>query len=312
MNLPLDDLLGHLRQPQVRDLAWALLSPPLLASGNLPLRHPLAASIWLSEPQHLASWLLQQEASSSTLQRHLANGSSRLGHYYERLWQFALQAAPDVQLLAANLPVRRNGQTLGELDLLVRDDDGLHHLELAIKLYLGPEHGPGELTTHWLGPASEDRLGLKLDHLEQHQLPLSSTQEARLAMAELATEKPRASAWLGGYLFYPWPDSCSAPDGNHPQHLRGHWLRLRDWQRRMVPDQHWQPLPRPAWLPPARLPTEHLWTGEQFRNWMAQLDAATPAQLLVRLEQDEQGDWLERERLFLVNDHWPRRPPEQP
>ncbi|MFU1922732.1 DUF1853 family protein, partial [Klebsiella pneumoniae] len=53
----------------------------------------------------------------------------------------------DVRLIAANLPVRDGGHTLGELDLLLRDDDGIHHLELAIKLYLGPQSGPGD----WLG-----------------------------------------------------------------------------------------------------------------------------------------------------------------
>ncbi|WP_369603937.1 DUF1853 family protein, partial [Klebsiella quasipneumoniae] len=40
------------------------------------------------------------------------------------------------ELLAANLPIRRAGHTLGELDMLIRDRDGVHHLELAIKLYL--------------------------------------------------------------------------------------------------------------------------------------------------------------------------------
>ena len=58
--------------------------------------------------------------------------------YYERLWQYALCQAPDLQLIAANLPIRQNGSTLGELDLLFCDDQGVHHLELAIKLYLGP------------------------------------------------------------------------------------------------------------------------------------------------------------------------------
>ncbi|WP_265309277.1 DUF1853 family protein, partial [Pseudomonas aeruginosa] len=42
-----------------------------------------------------------------------------LGLYYEHLWQFALEQAPDVRLIAANLPVRDGGHTLGELDLLL-------------------------------------------------------------------------------------------------------------------------------------------------------------------------------------------------
>ena len=138
MTTNLDDLLQHLRQPQVRDLVWTLLSPALLDGRTLPLRDPLTASIWRAEPQRLIDWLLRQETEPATLLAYLAGGSSRLGRYYERLWQFALQAAPDVRLLAAGLPVRQAGQTLGELDLLLRDDQVVHHLKLAIKLSFGP------------------------------------------------------------------------------------------------------------------------------------------------------------------------------
>ena len=42
----------------------------------------------------------------------------------ERLWQFALCQAPDIDLLVANLPIRQGSHTLGELDLLLRDRDG--------------------------------------------------------------------------------------------------------------------------------------------------------------------------------------------
>lgn len=309
MNPPLDDLLAQLRQPQVRDLAWALLSPALLDGSELPLRHPLAASRWLDEPQCLVDWLLHQEAHSAVLREHLANGSSRLGRYYERLWQFALQAAPDVRLLTANLPIRQAGHTLGELDLLLQDDEGVHHLELAIKLYLGPDVQPGTDAANWLGPSSEDRLGLKLDHLARHQLPLASSPAARATLAELTTQAPRSAAWLSGYLFYPAPRACHAPSGCNPEHLRGRWLRRSDWARLATGEQqHWQPLERRAWLAPARVPSPALWSPAQLAAWMEGLPEQAPAQLLVRLERD--GDeWREGERLFLVNDHWPHCAP---
>ena len=308
MNPPLDDLLAQLRQPQVRDLAWALLSPALLDGSELPLRHPLAASRWLAEPQRLVGWLQHQEAHSEALRAHLANGSSRLGRYYERLWQFALQAAPDVRLLAANLPIRQAGHTLGELDLLLRDDEGVHHLELAIKLYLGPDQQPGTDAANWLGPSSEDRLGLKLDHLARHQLPLASSPAARATLVQLTTQAPCSAAWLSGYLFYPSPGGCHPPSGCNPEHLRGRWLRRSDWARLATAEQHWQPLARQAWLAPARVPSSALWSPTQLAAWMEGLPEQAPAQLLVRLERD--GDeWRESERLFLVNDQWPQCAP---
>ena len=118
----LTDLQQQLRQPVVRDLAWVLLSPPLLSRLPWPQRHPLSASQWSRAPGMLADWLTRLDQDPGSLLDWLAQSSvRRLGLYYERLWQFALHAAPGIELLAANLPIRQNGQTLRELHFL------LHH-----------------------------------------------------------------------------------------------------------------------------------------------------------------------------------------
>ncbi|NWE73892.1 DUF1853 family protein, partial [Pseudomonas gingeri] len=166
---------------------------------------------------------------SSALQHWLALGATRrLGLYYERLWQFAVQQAPGIELIGANLPIRREGHTLGELDMLLRDRDGVHHLELAIKLYLGPQQGQGEDAAHWLGPGCHDRLDRKLAHLSQHQLPISARPESREALAALGIQAFSAQLWLGGYLLYPWPGTSRAPRGPHPQQQQRRWLHQRD------------------------------------------------------------------------------------
>lgn len=304
----LADLPQQLRHPAVRDLAWVLLSPPLLSSTPRPQRHPLSASLWMRTPGMLADWLLAQDRDSGDLERWLAQSSvRRLGLYYERLWQFALHAAPGIEVLAANLPIRQGGHTLGELDLLLRDEQGVHHLELAIKLYLGPEQAGGDLLSHWLGPGSHDRLDIKLDHLSQHQLPLSAREEARSALAERDIQHAQAALWLGGYLFYPWSNNCVAPLGANPQHLRGRWLHRRDWAdfTGQCALGCWQPLPRQAWLPPARIPSSELWSTEHFAHWLHTLQPLANAQLLVRLVEGPAEDWQEAERVFLVSDQWP-------
>ena len=304
----LNALPRHLRQPAVRDLAWALSSAPLLHRAPWPQRHPLSGSGWVDDPDKLRHWLLGLERDPALLLDWLARSASRrLGLYYERLWQFALHQAPGVELLAANLPIRQGGHTLGELDIVLRDREGVHHLELAIKFYLGPEHGDGADPAHWLGPGCHDRLDRKLAHLAEHQLPISARPESREALQGLGLDQVRARLWLGGYLFYPWHASAGSPLGADPQHLRGHWLHQRDWR-----DFHsahgqgrWQPLPRQAWLGPARVAAAQVWSTGQLRDWLAALDPRAQAQLMVRLEPGEDGDWQEAERAFLVAEQWP-------
>lgn len=304
----LADLPARLRQPQVRDLAWTLLSPPLLAATAWPQRHPLAASDWAHNPAGLADWLRALDACSTPLDTWLAqHPTRRLGLYYERLWQFALNQAPGVRLLAANLPIRLGSNTLGELDLLLQDAEGVHHLELAIKLYLGPAGSPEQHPARWIGPGRHDRLDLKLEHLERHQLPLSSSPAARAILNQLGVADLQASCWLGGYLFYPWPDGCLPPAGANPAHLRGRWLARRDWPNFLAGASAgcWQPLPRHAWLAPARIETADLWPPAILQDWYAGLAPDAPAQLLARLTADSAGEWLEAERVFLVGDSWP-------
>lgn len=304
----LQQLPAQLQQPAVRDLAWTLTAAPLLQDAQWLQRHPLTGSQWAQQPASLADWLQQLDADASTLELWLARSSNRrLGLYYEKLWQFALHHAPGVQLLAANVAIRQGANTLGEMDLLSRDKHGDHHTELACKFFLGPTHACANEPLNWLGPGGQDRLGLKLAHLRQRQLTLSSRAEAQATLASLHIQHAQAELWLAGYLFYPWPNGCAMPLGAHPQHLRGHWLYHKQWPAfaGQYQAERWQILPRSRWLAPARVEQADSFSVAQLTEQLHASGQEPSPLLVVQLALRADGDWHEVQRLFVVSDGWP-------
>ena len=303
----LADLPCHLRQPALRDLAWTLTSPPLLLDAGIAQRHPLAGSHWADNPERLAAWLTHLDQQPEPLQHWLQSShNQRLGHYYERLWQFALQQAPGVRLLAANLPVRQGQLTLGELDLLLEDRDGVHHLELAVKFYLGCPPLT-EQWQRWIGPGREDRLDRKLNHLRQHQLQLAQSHAARQLLRSLATDTVNAAAWLGGYLFRPWQVPVADPAGANPQGLSGDWLhraQLDDYVQQNA-ECRWVLLERLQWLAPADCSNQSCHPISDLPAWWDTLPQQPPRpQLIALLESTHDGHWQEVRRSFICADDW--------
>ncbi len=247
--------------------------------------------------------------------------SLRLGRHAERLLHFALRHAPGLELLAANLPVRRahgNGiQTLGELDFVWRDQGSgeVVHWEMAAKFYLrvdGDGSQPPGLRG-FVGPNLVDRLGDKLDHIVQRQLPLARTPEARRLLGHAVD---RSEVYLLGWLFYrdgqlpPGLDTVGIA-GNH---LYGWWSALDDWFARasQAAGTRWCRLPRPGWLSGALLEERDTEDAASLQEALARR-FADPADdrgwrrespvMLCELEPagaQAPGWWRERSRGFVV------------
>ena len=295
------DLLSHamesLEHPTLRDLAAVCFAPPLLVASPQQ-RHPLAASIWWQEPQRILDWLLALQWQGIDVP---VLPSGRLGLYYERLWHYVLHCAPDIDVLAHNLQVRYERQTAGELDLLYRDAEGLQHLELAIKFYLG-------LQQHWIGPGNHDRLDKKVQHFLTQQLPMGQ-QLAHTKLANEITELPHSAFWMGGYLFAPKDDA--APTNTqltlNPKRAQGLWLRNEEWPTYWAQSSadHWQALPRTQWLAPSLLQPSQCWSGEEQQRWLEERQLDPRARLVVLYRRNHRGALEEQERLFIAPALWP-------
>lgn len=276
--------------PAVRDLAWACFSEPLLDSRALDPE--LDNCQWqLTEPRR--QLLLQLDQEPQALLNSLQAGqSTRLGLYFEKLWRFFIDADPDLELLAHNLPVRDGGHTLGEFDLLYRDSRSgrCFHLELAVKFYLGRAG-----TNIWLGPGKQDQLNLKVAHLLERQTRLAEQAAAAPLLAQLGIDELSRQMEVKGYLFSPSQGTTGLPDGSHPALNLYHWFDIKAFSKLpLEPGQYWQPLQRRQWLAPCSRPaSDSALVNEVWEDCLqTHVVLRNTPQLLARC--DAAGNELER------------------
>lgn len=245
------------RHALVRDLAWALASPPLLAPDHPA--HDWPDADWGARAFAASQdWLAALDRDPAPLREALVRRGGRLGGYFESLldgW-LAWPGNPLYRRLHHGLAVRRDKRTLGEFDFLVEDrrSGELQHWEVAVKFYLGI--APGGSPAAWVGPGLKDRLDLKLQRLLGHQLPLGDLPEARELLQSLGLSRPRPVGLVRGRLFYP-ADACPAdwaPKGAAPGHLKGWWMPANAFLVRFADaGLAWMRLPREHWLAPVDL-----------------------------------------------------------
>ncbi|MFM0730800.1 DUF1853 family protein [Paraburkholderia sediminicola] len=318
-------MLDTLREPAVRDLAWLLLSADLLRAQPPvgALASPFASQ---QEADATVDWLRALDTDPAELQRDLAaTRITRLGRYAERLLGWFLQHGPAARLVAAGVPLRRAGVTLGECDFLVQTQQGARlHWELAVKCYLHagesraqsaaqPAMQPAARLADYVGPNLKDRFDLKLAHVLNHQLPLSAREE----FASVGYAGPwTPQMFIKGWLFYRAGEAPADPVELDPSHGRGWWVTRSEW-----PDfaathaRTWRVLPRLEWLAPTRYesgtvgaPGAAEGVGFAFVDAQA-LAAQTSNQhgptMIAAFVDDSAGNRVECSRGFIVPNEWP-------
>lgn len=308
--------------PLVRDLAWLLDAPDLLAMP-WPGR-PSLVELGL-EGERRQHFLDEQQTRPQRLKTRVGDGlRGRMGHYHERLWQHLIDTAPGTRLLVHNRRIERDRRTLGEVDLIYQrlDDGKLVHLEVAIKFYLGLDEGPGNADdqARWIGPGCVDSLATKRQRLHHHQLPLldhirdidamvALLGDPKLAERALSDGVERRLA-LPGALFYPFHSVLEPPHEATADHLRGTWLAWSHWptyRTTLGQDTRGAWLSKPHWMAPP--PIDHLQPIDRLHTHLKD-HFATGANLPVPvILHDERQHWR---RLFVVPDDWPRHIPLPP
>ena len=294
----------------VRDLAWAIASPPLIMQ-------PGEDCLWYDDVwyQNLyktsQAWFDEQDIAPDELQEKLdSQKDRRLGRYFETLWAFWLEKSPRYELLEQNLALRDEGKTLGELDFLVIDKKSgkCLHWEVAVKFYLGV----GELRQHncWHGPGKKDRLDLKVEHLRNHQSVIARRSQTKQLLKEKGYVVDDCGVILKGRLFYPLENlnGIASPEGANPNHLRSYWITMSDLIERCSEAEEnklrFSPLLGYGWMAhvePNMIKCGHgapWYNLDELKKLLNNGDYRLPLHLL---QSDEKAYQI---RFFLVSDDW--------
>jgi hypothetical protein len=297
---------------EVRDLAWACFSPPLLRvedtldgdSGIVECTLALTPQrrLWLEQLDHNAGELIDYLAGKPT---------HRLGVYFERLWHFFLLQDPQVELIAHNLPVHHEGRTLGEFDCLYfcHARQCHVHLELAVKYFLGkPLSGAGDSCSEWhdwLGPDTRDRLDLKLNHILQRQILLGDHPIAKARLEALGIGELRKEIGLKGYLFNNKDKPLPPPLAYNNACTLGRWIDAGQLGKAIEKDNAaaYLLIPKMRWLSPVQCnDMTETFNPQELQTYLAQYFAHDTYPLLVAAL-DSGG--AESRRFFVTADHWP-------
>ena len=243
----------EISQEFARDIDWAMGSPNLIASvPGLPLDAPSLGSCFPAQDQleSREDWSKWVHLESI---RRAGKSGWRVGAYFETVVETSIHLSPGWDVLGSNVPVRRERQTLGAFDLILRNPQGeVEHWELAVKFYLGV---PGaESMRDWLGPNQRDTLHKKVERMRSHQLPLSRREEGEQALRTIGVEAdPLRRGHLKGGLFLPAgkEESCSLPAGGN---VMGKWVESVELEACLDPrkDSMWVKREKPNWLGPSQ------------------------------------------------------------
>jgi len=292
------------QDPLVRDLAWALSSPPVLQRSDPQVRWP--ENNWFKQISGKYADVLERLDRDPRPLRKIvdARKDRRLGSYFETLWHFWLNSNRRYRLLFANLPLHSGSRTLGEFDFLVKDQKTgkTLHWEIAVKFYLGM--ADTSQPTNWLGPARRDRLDIKTSRLLDHQGRLPHHPQAIQLFEQLGIQVDETWLILKGRLFYPIRVYANKPYGAYPGHLRGFWIDQRSLSS--LETSLWLPLERRQWLAPlARIdPAICLDNRALIEKWQN-----TPLQYPLCIARIIKG--MEVERGFVVANNWSSGAPDR-
>ncbi len=272
------------RNQEANNVVWAVKSPPLISSKD---------NIW-PEEDWFRDWEVKAFGSESS------NPNQKLGLYFEKTLHNWIEQEPKLTLLARNLVVRSSARTLGEFDLIVRNENFIEHWEIAVKFFLGI--GDRKNIGHWIGPNPRDTLERKLDSLENRQIRLGNNPVAKRILEQKNIEIDSRRIIFKGRLFHPYKmfkmSRFEHPKDINLSHEKGWWLLWEELDsHKELKNSSFKLLEKREWLAQLKnIDTEEMISFDKLKDRCASIFTSHVAII--------DGEKNELSRGFIVSKDW--------
>lgn len=155
-----------------------------------------------------------------------------IGMQAEACFEAILRHSQRYKLLASNLQIQGEKQTVGELDYIVQnlETKEVVHIELSCKFYLYDNTIHTSEESKWIGPNRKDGLYDKLEKIRSKQFPLITASETIQTLNRLDIELPTSQELcLKAFLFVPKETDLSNFSKNYKDCIVGSWIRQDDF-----------------------------------------------------------------------------------
>ncbi len=283
----------------VEDFLWVVNSPTLLKENTF--FPSVIEKLAVNEIPYDLSNLNQFIESRNTV---------LLGKYFEALWEYYLRCLPQIETIFANKQVSVKGNTIGEIDYLIKLNQTVYHLEVAGKFYLAYKN-----VAEWenfIGPNCIDNLGKKAAKSINEQLKLTQTGAGKelLEKVGIDTDKVIPKFLLKGYIFYHINHFCNKdyimPEYANPNHCRGWWCKYSEFMKSAaILSDVWVLPERKKWMPKVLVNEKsEILSQSMFLDAVNKYFESNSYPLLVAAVDPDNG-FNEVSRGFITSNKWP-------
>ena len=168
----------------------------------------------------------------------------RLGHLVETYVAYELEQHKEIKVIAKNLQIIREKQTLGEFDFILKQGSEVKQIEVSYKFYFYDPSIIGSELARWIGPNRKDSFLQKISKIKDRQFPLLQEKETYIALEKLRINlhEVQQNVLFKGQLFVPLKTEVDVAPLN-PDNVVGIYINLDEIDRFkddkfIIPNKH--------------------------------------------------------------------------